>query len=173
MKHEIFHCVYVIMGVSGCGKTSIGTALADQLNIDFLEGDEFHSMENKKKMSRGIPLSEHDRRGWLEQLHSQLINTKGSVVLACSALKSTYRKMLCVNQKKTAFIHLLASNEALKKRLLSRTGHFFNPLLLDDQLKTLECLQKNEIGFSVNAEQKVETAVLEIIENLKHAHLLK
>ena len=116
---------YVIMGVSGCGKSTIGQALADQLDCPFYDGDDFHPPENVAKMSSGIPLNDADRAPWLARL-AELITAhwqRGeTAVLACSALKKRYRDQLRVNSQ-VQFVHLAGSFDLIWQRMLSRPGH--------------------------------------------------
>jgi gluconokinase len=131
--------VLVIMGVSGSGKTTIGQALARRLNFEFIEGDEFHSRANREKMHAGIPLTDDDRKPWLEALRSRMVKMlarKGNAVLTCSALRQSYRDMLAMPGVK--FIYLKVSDAVVRERLAKRRGHFFNPALLESQFRTLE-----------------------------------
>jgi gluconokinase len=131
------------MGVSGSGKTTIGTRLANQIGATFADADDFHSPENKAKMAAGTPLNDEDRAPWLATLNGVL---KGWVtdgkrgVLACSALKASYRDTLGsdVPQGALAFIWLDLSREALQARLEARHNHYMKSNLLDSQLATLE-----------------------------------
>jgi gluconokinase len=131
--------VLVIMGVSGSGKTTIGQALARRLNFEFIEGDEFHSRANREKMHAGLPLTDTDRKPWLEALRSRItamLARKGNAVLTCSALRQSYRDMLAMPGVK--FIYLKVSQAVARERLARRRGHFFNPALLESQFATLE-----------------------------------
>lgn len=128
--------IYIIMGVSGCGKTAVGKALAKKLNIPFYDGDDFHPEANKTKMTRGIPLTDEDRKPWLEALSAFLLK-HDSLVLACSALKASYRKALSVSPK-VRFIYLKGSEALIRSRLEKRKGHFFDPQLLHSQFEALE-----------------------------------
>jgi gluconokinase len=131
--------VLVIMGVSGSGKTTIAQALARRLNFEFIEGDEFHSRANREKMHSGIPLTDADRKPWLEVLRSRIVAMlarKGNAVLTCSALRQSYRDTLAMPGVK--FIYLKVSPAVVRERLAKRRGHFFNPALLESQLATLE-----------------------------------
>ncbi|MEQ8580597.1 MAG: gluconokinase [Marinoscillum sp.] len=131
MAHPI-----IIMGVSGSGKTTIGNMVADRLGKTFLDADDFHPEENKAKMADGIPLNDDDRLPWLQTLKEQLISTPG-VVLACSALKASYRFILDPNQA-YFWIYLDGSKELIFERLKKRTGHYMKENLLDSQFETLE-----------------------------------
>jgi carbohydrate kinase (thermoresistant glucokinase family) len=131
--------VYVIMGVSGSGKTVIGTALAAKLGLPFHDGDDFHPPANVAKMSAGIPLTDADREPWLRTLAGKIRdwNVAGGAVLACSALKETYRQLLR-DGGDVRFIFLDVPRQLLADRLRGRTGHFMPVTLLDSQLATLE-----------------------------------
>ena len=160
------------MGVSGCGKSFIGQRLADKYNFTFADGDDYHSEQNKLKMAKGIPLDDQDRMSWLNQLRDLLSHAQNPTILACSALKKSYREILCDHSHDTIFIHLSGSRQVLKDRLTARRDHFFNPSLLDDQLATLEPLDEDELGFSINIEQKWEKIIAEIETKLNDDHSL-
>jgi len=133
--------IYVVMGVCGCGKSTVGEMLAQQLNIPFYDADEFHSDLNREKMANGIALTDEDRNPWLVSLANHMINwnAAGGAVLACSALKQSYRDILSSNKKnKVQFIYLQGDENTLSQRLSYRTQHFMPPALLKSQLKTLE-----------------------------------
>ena len=160
------------MGVSGCGKSFIGQKLANQSNFAFVDGDDFHSVENKQKMANGIPLNDQDRLSWLNQQRDFLSKVQKPTILACSALKKNYRQILCDHSHDTVLIHLTGSQKVLQDRLATRKDHFFNPSLLYDQLATLEPLQPDEKGFSVKIEQKWEKIIAEIKLNLNDIETL-
>ena len=160
------HTVLILMGVSGCGKTLIGKKLAKELGCQFIEGDDYHSAENKRKMERGIGLNDMDRQGWLISLRDSLSESSGLAILSCSALKRSYRNILRENSNKTVFIHLGLAQKKLDDRLKSRRGHFFNPSLLQDQLNTLEGLDPSEIGFTINSDQNTEKIIADILSKL-------
>lgn len=130
-------CAILIMGVSGAGKTTIGIALAKALGATFLDADDFHPPENRRKMSSGIPLDDTDRAPWLAAI-CQRINSGESIVLACSALKEIYRHTLRAARPDLRIIFLTASGEILLHRLANRSNHFMPASLLDSQLSTLE-----------------------------------
>lgn len=135
--------IVVLMGVSGSGKTTIGTLLAERLHTVFADADSYHSPANKAKMAAGQPLNDADRQPWLETLNSLLrewFDGKEGGVLACSALKDVYRKTLVreLPQGAVTFVLLDGSKELIAERLAERRNHYMNPKLLDSQLATLE-----------------------------------
>jgi gluconokinase len=130
----------VVMGVSGCGKSTVGQMIADSLQLPFLDGDDFHPASNIEKMASGTALNDDDRQPWLEELASQLKNSKDGCVIACSALKRHYRDTLR-SAGDVGFIYLHGDKPTLATRLNSRsatTEHFMSNSLLDSQLDTLE-----------------------------------
>lgn len=132
--------IFIVMGVSGTGKTTIGRLLSETYNYPFFDGDDYHPQENIEKMSSGKPLNDDDRRGWLESLnelaHQHL---RSGAVIACSALKEKYREILRKGiENDTCFIYLNGSFEQIKKRLETRKGHFMSAVLLQSQFDTLE-----------------------------------
>lgn len=131
----------IVMGVSGCGKSTIGKSLAEDLGWPFYDGDDFHPAENVAKMSQGIPLTDADRAGWLAAL-ARLIRgslQKGqSGVLACSALKQKYRDELTVDPNQVKFIYLKGDYALIKARMEARPGHYMKPGMLDSQFAALE-----------------------------------
>lgn len=131
----------IFMGVSGCGKTTIGKVTAEAFGLPFYEGDDFHPPENVEKMTTGIPLTDEDRAGWLEAL-SNLIRQKldegESAVLSCSALKKKYRDQLRVDPERVHFIYLKGSYALIRARMEGRSGHYMPPELLRSQFDALE-----------------------------------
>jgi gluconokinase len=130
----------LVMGVTGSGKTTIGKLLAQRLKCIFLDADDFHSVANRDKMHRGIPLSDADRAPWLAAIHDELVrlNTAGqSVVLACSALKQEYRDTLATGLSLT-IVFLRGTVDQLQRNLAARTNHFAGESLVPSQLATLE-----------------------------------
>ncbi len=127
----------IVMGVCGCGKSTVGRHLAELMNIPFVEGDDFHSAENTARMSAGTPLTDKDRTPWLKSLGELLAGKQ--IVLSCSALKRQYRDILRkTSGKSLIFIHINVERELLEQRLQARKGHFAGPELLDSQLQTLQ-----------------------------------
>ena len=135
--------LYVVMGVSGCGKTRIGANFAKAMGIAFIEGDDYHPPENVRRMSSGIPLTDDDRAGWLQLLAARIREAKDAgtgLVLACSALKRSYREILrdAATPERLQFIYLRGTREVIGERLRARKGHFMNPALLESQFEALE-----------------------------------
>jgi gluconokinase len=135
--------IVVLMGVSGSGKTTIGTLLAERMGATFADGDDYHSPANKEKMAAGHALNDEDREPWLETLNRLMrawFESKKSGVLACSALKEKYRVTLAAGMPAgaAAFVLLDGSRELLEKRIAARHHEYMNPALLDSQLATLE-----------------------------------
>lgn len=125
---------FVIMGVSGSGKSTIGALLAESIEGAFYDGDDFHPPANIEKMASGRPLNDEDRKGWLEKI-AELIETADEVtIIACSALKKSYRDLL----RKADFIYLDGSRELIESRLRERKGHYMPPSLLESQFSDLE-----------------------------------
>lgn len=131
----------VVMGVSGVGKSTLGVALADSLGWEFLEGDEYHPKENIEKMQQGQALEDEDRWAWLHRIN-RVIRQKQkagvNTVLACSALKESYRNILRQDVQALEFVYLDGDFETIQKRLTSRTDHFMPSSLLKSQFDTLE-----------------------------------
>ena len=130
----------IIMGVAGCGKSTIGAMLAHELGWDFYDADDFHSESNRIKMAQNIPLTDEDRADWLDSLRSligQNIQNERSIVLACSALKKSYRDTLMINDQ-VEFIYLRGTYEQIEARLLQRSGHFMSAKMLASQFDILE-----------------------------------
>ncbi len=126
----------VIAGVSGSGKTTIGRLLASRLGCEFLDADDFHPPENIAKMKSGVPLDDADRAGWLDRLHGELA-ARENVVLACSALKRSYRERLASGGGEIRFFLLTLPPDEIRRRMEKRE-HFMPPSLLDSQLAALE-----------------------------------
>lgn len=133
--------IVLVMGVSGCGKSTVGRRLADRLGAVFLEADEFHPPANVAKMRDGVPLTDEDRWPWLDALAAAIdaAAADGDVVVACSALRRTYRERLLGRHRDGArIVHLHGSPELIAERLRARTGHYMPPSLLPTQIATLE-----------------------------------
>ncbi len=133
--------VVVLMGVSGTGKTEVGTRLAKALGGMFVEGDDYHPPANVAKMRSGVPLDDADRRPWLETLSREIggwLDAGRTVVLACSALKQRYRDILKAGRPGVRFVHLKGDADLIRARLQDRRGHYMPASLLDSQLAALE-----------------------------------
>ncbi|MFM5905225.1 MAG: gluconokinase [Micrococcales bacterium] len=157
----------VVMGVSGCGKSSVGLELAKQLGARFIDGDDLHPAENKAKMSAGIPLNDNDRWPWLDLVGESLADSvPGGTVVACSALKRVYRERILAAAPGTVFIHLTGSRDLLWERMSSRPDHFMPVSLLDSQLATLQNLDIDEPGASYDIAQPVGAIVAQVITDL-------
>jgi gluconokinase len=133
--------LYVVKGVAGSGKSTIGARLARALGVEFVEGDEYHPAENVARMAAGIPLTDDDRAGWLRALAARIREAKDAgtgLVLTCSALKRSYRDVLRAEADDLQFIFLRGPRALIAERLARRRGHFMPSSLLDSQLATLE-----------------------------------
>ena len=133
MKHSL-----VVMGVSGCGKSSLGALLAETLGLRFVEGDAHHSADNRAKMSQGIALTDEDRDGWLNTLGEELQRPPLPIVLTCSSLKRRYRDRLRAASPGLRYVFMDIGYDAALERVASRADHFFSTTLVDNQFATLE-----------------------------------
>jgi gluconokinase len=153
---------YVVMGVSGAGKTLIGTRLARTLGIPFVEGDDYHPPANVARMAAGIPLTDADRQGWLGAIAARIAEARRAgegLVVSCSALKRSYRDLLRTADPDLAFIHLTGGRELLAERLAQRRGHFMPPSMLDSQLATLEAPSPEEHAWVCDAAEPPDAIV--------------
>ena len=150
------------MGVSGSGKSTIGIALSQALHLPFFDADTYHSSANQAKMSQGIPLTDEDRQPWLESL-SHLLQEHPAMILACSALKASYRGYLNKVSNVT-FIYLKGDSALIQERIEKRQGHFFDPSLLENQFTLLE---EPQDAFVIDINSPVSEIVQEIRKLLK------
>src|SRR6266404_5188422 len=153
--------IVLLMGVSGAGKTTVGTMLAAQLGWEFADGDDYHPAANVEKMRNGIPLTDADREPWLETLRALIagwIAAGKNVVLACSALKRVYRDRLMVGES-VRVVYLKADRELLRERLLLRRGHYMKEGMLESQIETLE---EPANAIVLDARSSVEDIVREV-----------
>jgi gluconokinase len=153
----------VLMGVAGSGKTAVGMRLAQKLNWLFLDADNFHPAANIEKMRHGIALNDQDRVPWLERLRDELrrqIKSGHSVILACSALKESYRKILRDEPLPPQFVYLDVDAETIRERLSHRAAHFFPKELMDSQFATLA---KPKDAIVVDARKPIDTVVEDIV----------
>ncbi len=161
--------IVILMGVAGSGKTTIAQALAVANQWHWVDADDFHSAANKAKMARGEPLTDADRRPWLQTLHDQIqqwLVTEQSTVLACSALKRNYRELLSANDPAVRFFYLKGSYDLIAQRLSQRQGHFANLDLLQSQFATLEEPSPDE-AIPIAIDQDV-AAIVRAIEVALH-----
>ena len=136
--NEVQNASLVVMGVAGCGKSSLGAGLAQRLGFELIEGDDHHSEGNRLKMRQGTPLTDDDRAGWLVGLGWLLGRRPGGMVLTCSALRRAYRDQLRAASPGLRFVFLDITPEQARQRVATRPGHFFNSTLVDSQFATLE-----------------------------------
>ncbi len=146
--------VLVVMGVSGCGKTTVATLLAERLNWPFEEGDALHPPSNVEKMKSGHPLDDNDRAPWLEKIADwvgQRLDAGGSGLVTCSALKRSYRDTINRRGSGVVFVYLHGSHQTIAARLMARHGHFMPTSLLDSQFADLQEPTADEPAISVDA----------------------
>jgi gluconokinase len=153
------------MGVAGSGKSLIGAALAHSLEVDFIEGDELHSARNIKRMASGTPLNDKDREAWLRAIAKKVQKAKKAgtgLVVACSALKRSYRDVLRSAAPDIRFIFLSGPRELIAERLANRGGHFMPPSLLESQLATLEEPSPEEDAWVADITKSPEELIADI-----------
>ena len=155
------------MGVSGCGKTAVGKALAKRLGWEFIESDDYHSESDIRKMANNIPLTDEDRIPWLEVQNRILLQKQGDgipVILASSALKESYRELMCQGLDGCEYVYLKGSYNLIWERM-SRRSHFMKPSMLQSQFDTLE---EPSDAFTVDILHSVQQIIDQIID---HFHL--
>ena len=170
MKQPVGHLV--LMGVAGCGKTTAATGLHDALGWPVAEADDFHPEVNIAKMRRGAPLTDADRRPWLESLRawmSEQADRGTRTIVTCSALKRSYRDLLVGAHGRVLFIHLVADEDALRERMEHREGHFMPSALLPSQFADLEPLADDEDGVTVTSRPAPEQTLGAILAALETA----
>jgi gluconokinase len=158
--------LYVVMGVTGSGKSTVGVKLANALGVDFVEGDDYHPLENVKRMASGIPLTDDDRAGWLRALAMRIreANEAGKgLVITCSALKRSYRDILRAGAPELRFVFLNGSGELIAERLTGRRGHFMPASLLDSQIATLEAPAADEHALAYDITQPPQKIVDDLV----------
>lgn len=156
--------IYIVMGVSGSGKSTVGDLLSKELSLPFYDADDFHFPESIEKMAKGIPLTDDDRNPWLSLLAINIAQweAKGGAVLACSALKESYRDILrSTTENVVQFIYLKGTQALLATRLRSRSSHFMPESLLESQLSTLE---PPEQAITVLLDNTLENIIFEILK---------
>ena len=156
------------MGVSGCGKSVVGEAVARLWKADFQDADRWHTPDAVAKMAGGHPLTDADRAPWLTRLRTGIIAATppgGRTVLACSALRRRYRNILRSGQENVLFIYLAGTQELISRRMAARTDHYMPPMLLDSQFAALEEPGPDE-AFSISIAQPLEAVVADVMRCL-------
>lgn len=160
----------VVMGVCGCGKSTVGIQLAERLGMAFVDADDLHPQANIDKMSRSIPLNDDDRWPWLDivgETLAQNVSAKGGAVVACSALRQAYRDRITeAAGQPVLFVYLAGSYETISDRLNQRGGHFMPPALLKSQFETLETPNAGELAIEVDIRLSVDEIVEQIVQRL-------
>ncbi|WGS22238.1 MULTISPECIES: gluconokinase [unclassified Bradyrhizobium] len=162
-------CALVVMGVSGSGKSTIADHLAIRIGWRYEDGDTFHPPGNVAKMSAGQPLTDEDRRPWLQAIADEIDRTckvRERAVIACSALKRTYRDILVHGRDDVRLIFLEGTQDLIAARLAARKGHFMPPALLTSQFRTLEPPTADERPIVVAIDRTVDTIVEDIVSQL-------
>ncbi len=159
----------VVMGVSGCGKTTVGAVVAHELGLPFTDGDSLHPEANIAKMAAGTPLNDEDRAPWLETIGRELAGSASGLVVACSALKRSYRDRIRAQAPDAVFLHLDGSREVLAARLEGRSGHFMPAALLDSQLASLEPLEADEHAVVLDISAPVPALVGDAVARLRRS----
>jgi len=160
-------CFFIVMGVSGSGKSCVGKALAESLGWEFYDADDFHPPENVAKMASGIPLDDIDRAPWLAALHnlisSSLTQNKPGV-LACSALKERYRQQLIDGNEGVQLVYLKGSYDLIWSRMIARREHYMKPQMLHSQFETLE---EPTNALTIDTSKPVDEILSKVLEQMK------
>lgn len=157
----------VVMGVSSCGKSTVGELLAQRTGLPFRDGDDMHPAANIEKMASGQALNDLDRQPWLESIGRFLAEHENGAIVGCSALKHSYREIIRAAAPDTVFVHLHGSYELLKERMSQRVGHFMPVSLLDSQFETLEDLRPEEAGLVLDVSAAPEDLASAAAEYLR------
>lgn len=158
--------IIIVMGVSGSGKSTIGKALAEELKFSFFDADDFHPQSNKDKMASGIPLTDEDRYPWLKLIVDAL-SKENNGVLACSALKNTYREILNKISDDVRWVYLNGDYETIKQRMEQRSGHFMKAEMLRSQFEALEIPSE---AINADITLSVDETIATIIKNINKAN---
>jgi gluconokinase len=156
----------VVMGVSGSGKSTVGLRLAERLGVPFVDGDDLHPDANKAKMAGGTPLEDADRWPWLALVGEAMAQSPTGIVVACSALKRSYRDAIRAKAPDARFVYLRVPRDVLEQRLQHRPGHFMPASLLASQLQTLEEPTGEERPVVVEADAPLDATVAAIVDRL-------
>lgn len=162
-------CALIVMGVSGSGKSTIAEALAERLSWRFEDGDAFHPASNVAKMSAGHPLTDEDRWPWLKAIADEIgrvCDGGGHIIIACSALKHTYRDVLRAGRRDVRFVFLMGTQDLIANRLAQRKDHFMPPGLLASQFNTLEVPESGEHVIAVSIDASVDAIVADVLQQL-------
>ncbi|UNK70721.1 gluconokinase [Microbacterium sp. H1-D42] len=159
------HDPLVVMGVSGVGKTTIAMLVSERLGMPFIDADDLHGAANVAKMSAGIPLTDEDRMPWLQRV-GEALDQHPTPVVACSALKRSYRDALRAHAPRVRFVMLAADLERLSDQVSHREDHFMPPALLQSQLNTLEPLESDEPGVVIRVDAGPEVLADRVIAQL-------
>lgn len=158
------------MGVAGCGKSTIAAALASELDVEFVEGDEFHPPENVRKMAAGVPLTDEDRAPWLAALAGRLRAARDAdhgLVMTCSALRRKYRDVLRSGDPDVRFVFLDGPRELIAERLASRMGHYMPASLLDSQFAALERPEADENVWRCDISDSADDIVADLVKRAR------
>lgn len=162
--------VIVVMGVAGCGKSAVARKLAALQGVPWIEGDDFHPVANVHKMREGIPLDDTDREGWLQTLCDEIRKHPPGCVLACSALKRSYRDRLRSAAPQTLFVYLHGTPELLASRMAQRKGHYMPSSLLQSQLLTLQVPAADEAALAADISEASQDIVQRLLPQLRSLH---
>ncbi|SUB02216.1 Thermoresistant gluconokinase [Pannonibacter phragmitetus] len=156
----------ILMGVAGCGKSSVGEAISARTGIAYRDGDDLHPAANVEKMRAGIPLTDEDRWPWLDQVGRELAD-KAPLIIGCSALKRVYRdRIRALAGGPVTFVHLAGSRDLIAGRMAQRTGHYMPLSLLDSQFAALEVPQPDEGALTADISQPLDVLVDGIVKGL-------
>lgn len=156
----------ILMGVAGCGKSSVGEAISARTGIAYRDGDDLHPAANVEKMRAGIPLTDEDRWPWLDQVGRELAD-KAPLIIGCSALKRVYRdRIRALAGGPVTFVHLAGSRDLIAGRMAQRTGHYMPVSLLDSQFAALELPQPDEGALTADISQPLDVLVDGIVKGL-------
>jgi len=164
--------IYTLMGVSGCGKTTIGQMLAQKMSLEFFDADDFHTDSNKLRMKNNIPLNDEDRSSWLAKLAKNIVlwNKSGDAILACSALKQKYRDVLSSQSTEdVVFIYLKGEIKLVDNYIRYRKKHFFSRVLLESQY---EILEEPEKAIVIRIDSTPENICNKIVKKINIQNML-